>query len=77
VKALEQKISTQEIDLWKKACDTLFIAANPVPVKNLMQAQGKIKTNILRAPLDYRDLADNAPVLLADKNIQNWYKENA
>lgn len=76
VKALENKMNAAEIDLWKKACDTLFIAANPVPVKNLMHAQGKIKTNVLRSPLDYRDLADNTPVLEADKNVKNWYKEN-
>lgn len=76
VKALENKMSAPEIDLWKKACDTLFIAANPVPVKNLMHAQGKIKTNVLRSPLDARDLADNAPVLEADKKVKSWYKEN-
>lgn len=76
VKALDNKLSSNEIELWKKACDTLFIAANPVPVKNLMHAQGKIKTNVLRSPLDYRDLADNTPVLEANKNVQSWYKEN-
>lgn len=76
VKTLEKKLTPQESDLWKKACDTLFIAANPVPVKNLMHAQGKIKTNILRAPLNHLDLADNTPVLEANKKIQTWYKEN-
>lgn len=75
VKALEGKLTSAEADLWKKACDTLFIAANPVPVKNLMHAQGKIKTNVLRAPLDSRDLSDNTPVLTADKNVKNWFKE--
>lgn len=76
VKSLEHKLTAHEIEMWKKACDTLFIAANPVPVKNLMHAQGKIKTNVLRAPLDYRDLADNTPVLEANKKIQSWFKEN-
>lgn len=76
VRALEKTLSPEDIDLWKKACDTLFIAANPVPVKNLMHAQGKIKTRVLRAPLDDRDLADNTPVLLADKSVQQWFKEN-
>ncbi|MGZ3789335.1 MAG: 4-hydroxy-tetrahydrodipicolinate synthase [Bacteriovorax sp.] len=76
VKALEKKLSAAEAELWKKSCDTLFIAANPVPVKNLMHVQGKIKTNVLRAPLDHRDLADNAPVIEANKKIQSWYKEN-
>ena len=75
-KTLSGKLSSAEADLWKKACDTLFIAANPVPVKNLMHAQGKIKTNVLRAPLHHLDLADNSPVLAADKNITSWFKEN-
>ncbi len=76
VKTLENKLSKAEADLWKKSCDTLFIAANPVPVKNLMHAIGLIKTNVLRAPLNHLDLVDNTPVLEANKNVQNWYKEN-
>lgn len=75
-KTLEGKLSKTEAELWAKSCDTLFIAANPVPVKNLMHAQGKLKTNVLRAPLDHRDLADNTPVLEADKKIKQWHKEN-
>jgi 4-hydroxy-tetrahydrodipicolinate synthase len=76
VKTLDGKLSAAEAELWSKACDTLFIAANPVPVKNIMQVQGKIKTNILRAPLNHLDLADNSSVVLANKNIQTWFKEN-
>lgn len=76
VKALDKKMTPAEIEIWKKACDTLFIAANPVPVKNLMHVQGKIKTNVLRAPLHHLDLSDNTPVLAANKKIHTWYKEN-
>lgn len=76
VKSLEKKLTAPEIDLWKKACDTLFIAANPVPVKNLMQVQGRIKTNVLRTPLHHMDFSDNTPVVEANKKIQTWYKEN-
>lgn len=75
-KTLAGKLSSREAELWKKACDTLFIAANPVPVKNLMHAQGKIKTNVLRAPLHHLDLSDNTPVLQADQKIVTWFKEN-
>lgn len=75
-KTLAGKLSPQEASLWKDCCDTLFIAANPVPVKNLMHAQGKIKTNVLRAPLHHLDLADNTKVLEADKKIKTWFKEN-
>jgi 4-hydroxy-tetrahydrodipicolinate synthase len=76
VKTLEKKMSVAEVELWKECCDTLFIAANPVPVKNLMQVQGKIKTNVLRAPLHHEDMGDNTPLINANKKIQNWYKEN-
>ncbi len=76
VKSLEKKLTPTEALLWKKSTDTLFIAANPVPVKNIMAVQGKIKTNILRSPLDSRDLADNSKVVEANQKIQTWYKEN-
>ncbi len=76
IKTLNGKLSKEEAKLWSASCDTLFIAANPVPVKNLMHVQGKIATNILRAPLDHKDLADNNPVLAANTNIETWYKEN-
>lgn len=76
VKTLDKKLSKNEADLWKKACDTLFIAANPVPVKNLMHFQGKIKTNVLRAPLSHLDFKENTPVIEANVTISNWYKEN-
>lgn len=76
VKTIEGKLSAAEAQIWKDSCDTLFIAANPVPVKNLMHVQGKIKTNVLRAPLHHLDLSDNSPVLDADKKIKLWFKEN-
>lgn len=75
-KALTNKLTATEVNLWKKACDTLFIAANPVPVKNLMHVQGKIKTNVLRSPLHFKDLEDNSPVISANIEIQSWFKEN-
>lgn len=76
VKALNKKLNSDEATLWKKASDTLFIAANPIPVKNLMHALGKIKTNVLRAPLHHLDLSDNLPLINANKMVQTWYKEN-
>ncbi len=75
-KALSFKLSPAEAELWKKACDTLFIAANPVPVKNLMHFQGKMKTNVLRSPLHHLDMGDNTPLINANKNIQSWFREN-
>ena len=71
---LKNNLSNSDIQLWKDACDTLFIAANPVPVKNLLFNQKKIKTKIMRAPLHHEDLIDNSPVIDADIKIKNWFK---
>jgi 4-hydroxy-tetrahydrodipicolinate synthase len=75
-KALTSKLTGAEDRLWKDACDTLFIAANPVPVKNLLFNQKKIKTKIMRAPLHHADLSDNSPLIDADIKIKHWLKEN-
>jgi 4-hydroxy-tetrahydrodipicolinate synthase len=75
-KALTSKLTAAEDRLWKDACDTLFIAANPVPVKNLLFNQKKIKTKIMRAPLHHADLSDNSPLIDADIKIKHWLKEN-
>jgi 4-hydroxy-tetrahydrodipicolinate synthase len=76
VKALLGKLSKSEAELWSKACDTLFISANPIPVKCLMKFQGRISSNTLRAPLNHLDLQDLSPLEHANKTILNWYKEN-
>lgn len=76
VKAVAKKLSAEEAKMWSAACDTLFIAANPVPVKNIMNYNQQIKTNVLRAPLNHMDLADNSPVIEAQNKVKNWYKEN-
>ncbi len=62
-------------ELWKECSDSLFIASNPVPVKALLHHLGKIKTNLMRAPLDHRDLKDLKPVVVAHESIQGWYKD--
>jgi 4-hydroxy-tetrahydrodipicolinate synthase len=75
-KALEKKLTAEDVALWKKASDTMFIASNPVPVKNILWATGAIKTKTMRAPLSDRDLSNNAPILEAHKNVQAWFAKN-
>lgn len=75
-KAIEQKLTTEEAALWQKASDSLFIASNPVPVKNLMFANKQIKTNLLRAPLSAKDLSDNTPLLQAQAAVNEWFKKH-
>lgn len=76
LKCVNQTLSEVDANMWAQACDTLFLAANPVPVKHLMYLNKKIKTNLLRAPLSHLDLADETPIVLAQNNIQNWFQEN-
>ena len=70
---LAQKL--QDTELWKECSDSLFIASNPVPVKALLHYLKRIKTNIMRAPLDHRDLKDIKPVTIAHESIQGWFKD--
>lgn len=76
-KALNKTLSNEDVALWKRATDTMFIASNPVPVKNILWATGVIKNKTLKAPLSDRDLRDNSPLLVAHAEIQAWYKKNA
>ncbi len=75
-KTLEKTLTEAEDKSWKKWTDTLFIAANPVPVKRLAFYQKKITTEILRAPLNHKDLdeAGMQRVIQADTDVKNWGK---
>jgi len=70
--ALKNELKKEEIELWKKASDSLFIVSNPVPVKNIMAHEGLIANKTMRAPLSDRDLIDNSPILSAHLSIKNW-----
>lgn len=69
------KNELKEINEWKKAADSLFLASNPVPVKKMMFLKKQIKTPLLRAPLDHRDLNRDEDLLASDKFVQNWFKQ--
>ncbi len=71
--SVENKLSAEEIQLWKEATNALFTAANPIPTKALLFAQGKIQSAHLKAPLHLEDLRDMAPLNRADKAISDWY----
>jgi len=61
-------------ELWRPASDALFTAPNPVPVKALLQRQGKIKTNKVRAPLCEKDLLSAALLEHWDKEVRAWHR---
>jgi len=62
--------------LWQQAISSLFIAANPIPVKVLMTALGSLSAAILRPPLTHEDLSDKTPLFTAHNNINDWYQRN-
>ena len=75
-KALANQLTNEDVALWKKASDTMFIASNPVPVKNILWVTGVIKTKTMRAPLSDRDLTDNSAIIIAHEAVKNWYNKN-
>lgn len=58
--------------LWQQASNSLFCVANPIPVKALMQHQGRINHGVLRPPLYMDEMQELAPVLNADATINKW-----
>jgi 4-hydroxy-tetrahydrodipicolinate synthase len=65
-----------DFPLWQSAVDALFSVANPIPVKILMNQQGVISHNTLRAPLTHLELLDNSDIEIFDKKITQWLSQN-
>lgn len=75
LKAVSNNLTAEDDSVWKKASDSLFITANPVPVKHLMFLNKQIKTHTLRAPLSHLDLSDSSVLTQAQAAIINWQKK--
>ncbi|MGF1760718.1 4-hydroxy-tetrahydrodipicolinate synthase [Photobacterium sagamiensis] len=60
--------------LWQQASNSLFCAASPIPVKALMQHQGRLNNAGLRPPLYMEEMQELTPVLNADAAIYQWMK---
>ncbi|WP_273859247.1 4-hydroxy-tetrahydrodipicolinate synthase [Photobacterium sp. GSS17] len=63
--------------LWQQAGDSLFCAANPIPVKALMQHQGRIPHAGLRPPLYLEELNELTTVLQANDAVHQWLQASA
>ncbi|TMO66977.1 4-hydroxy-tetrahydrodipicolinate synthase [Pseudoalteromonas aurantia] len=57
---------------WTDAVDSLFTVANPIPVKVLMHAQGKLNTPNLRPPLTHLELPCTQAINSANTTILSW-----
>lgn len=64
-----------EKDMWKKACDSLFTASNPVPAKRIMKTQERIEHDIVRPPLSQMDLVDDRDLVDASKKVNQWFED--
>jgi 4-hydroxy-tetrahydrodipicolinate synthase len=62
----------KDTKMWKEACDSLFLCSNPVPVKCLLHATGKIETPKTRPPLSHQDLHQLPVILEHHKKITDW-----
>lgn len=72
--ALAQKFDAV-FPLWEKASNSLFLAANPLPVKALMAHKGMIKTAIMKAPLHHDDFKQIAQLAEIDQQVQQWFQK--
>ena len=61
-------------NLWRPASESLFTAANPVPVKALLQRQGKISRAKVRAPLCEKDLLSAALLEHWNNEVRDWHR---
>ena len=70
-------VEFKDHDLWRRAIDTLFAASNPVPVKALMHAEGKISTPTLRTPMSHKDMVGLDNTLAVSKEIGEWLENQS
>lgn len=75
-KCLEGRMIQEEVKLWEKASNSLFIASNPVPVKRLLWEKSVISSGACRAPLNEKDLEKSDLLKESDQMISNWLKNN-
>lgn len=74
--ALAQKFD-KVFPLWEKASNSMFLAANPLPVKALLHHKGWIKTATMQAPLHADDFKQVGVLAEMDQQVMSWHKENA
>lgn len=71
-----QKKTGTIFPVWQRALKAMFSSPNPIPAKVLLAHKKWIKTDILRPPLVAAELSNMEPLLHADREISEWYKEN-
>lgn len=73
--ALANELNQRDIFLWQNAGNALFTASNPVPVKALLAAEGRITTPVVRPPLSHRDVRDVQSLINTSQMVRNWFEQ--
>lgn len=68
-RCLRQDIPTQKKTLINQACESLFLASNPIPAKVLLHHKKEIDTPTARPPLTHEEMTSLAPLLKADHTM--------
>ncbi|MCY4523100.1 MAG: 4-hydroxy-tetrahydrodipicolinate synthase [Halobacteriovoraceae bacterium] len=71
--AMSKKL--QNASEWRDACQSLFTASNPVPVKALMAYKNMIKSNTVSPPLSSEDLHNLDQLISADLWVNKWMEK--
>lgn len=59
---------------WEHACNLLFTASNPIPVKRLLFEEKRIAHKTMMPPLSDRDFVDSTALCAASATIRAWFK---
>lgn len=74
-RALSGALTTDERTLWSEAARSLFVAANPVPVKTVLHAENRITSSQVKLPLHKNDMRELPRVLAAVDHVKAWYQK--
>lgn len=63
-----------DLELWRRAGESMFLACNPVPAKALLHQRGYLRSDGLKAPLTQLDLPDRSALIEVDREVRRWYQ---
>ncbi len=72
-KALSGSLTAEDDLLWKQASAALFLAANPIPVKYLLDLEGHITSAAVKLPLHADDMPASNPLADLSRKVNAWY----
>lgn len=63
------------VELWKKAADSLFCVSNPIPAKALLAHEGRINSPAMMPPLCAEDMRNLDAVVSYSEKINKWFNK--